>query len=66
VADVIVRPADIRACGHCMTGARAWFTRHGLDWAAFVRDGLPASTLEATGDGFALRVVERARNGAAQ
>lgn len=49
-----------------MTGARAWFTRHGLDWAAFVRDGLSAETLEATGDGFALRVVERARNGAAQ
>lgn len=47
--------------GYCARGARAWFARHGLDWTAFVRDGLPASVLEATGDALALTLVEHAR-----
>lgn len=48
--------------GYCGIGARAWFARHGLDWTAFVRDGLAASVLEATGDALALRVVQHARS----
>lgn len=47
--------------GFCRGKSRAWFNRHGLDWRAFVRDGIPAETLEATGDGLALALVEWAR-----
>lgn len=47
--------------GFCGRGSRQWFEKYGLDWQAFVRDGLPASVLEATGDPLALRVVEHAR-----
>lgn len=47
--------------GLCMRGARQWFSRHGLDWAAFVRDGEDAETLLATGDAFAQAVVAHAR-----
>lgn len=47
--------------GYCARGARIWFAQHGLDWGAFVRDGLPASVLEATGDALALTLVEHAR-----
>lgn len=47
--------------GFCGRGTRAWFARHGIDWLNFVREGVPASVLIATGDAMALRVVEHAR-----
>lgn len=46
---------------YCANGARRWFARMGLDWAAFVRDGIEAAELEATGDAMALKVVEYVR-----
>jgi hypothetical protein len=49
--------------GFCARGARAWFTRHGLSYGAFVRDGIDADTLLATGDAFALAIVEHAKGG---
>lgn len=54
-------PGFSRRLGFCRQGGRAFAARHGLDWAAFVRDGIPASTLEATGDGMALEMVAWAR-----
>lgn len=62
---LIVTIDDVRKAGHCVTGARRWFAGRGFDFAAFVRDGLPAETLEETGDALALNVVAvaRARNG---
>ena len=47
--------------GFCAQGGRAWFARHGLDWSAFVREGIEAEVLEATGDALALHVVAFAR-----
>lgn len=54
-------PGFSRSKGFCRSGARDWFKRHGLDWQDFVRNGIPATTLEATGDGLALAVVAWAR-----
>lgn len=54
-------PVRSGTTGHCVHGGRAWFARHGLDFGAFVRHGLPASTFEATGDALALALVEHAR-----
>jgi hypothetical protein len=51
----------VRQAKLCSKGARTFFKRHGLDWATFVRVGLPADTIAATGDAMALRVVEVAR-----
>jgi hypothetical protein len=48
---------DLRASRLCFQGARPWFARHGLDWQAFLRDGLDAETLVATGDSLALHVI---------
>jgi len=50
---------------YCANGSRRWFARMGLDWAAFVRDGIDADVLEATGDAMALKLVDtvRARSG---
>lgn len=43
--------------GFCAAGARAFFKTHGLNYQAFAREGIPASKLEATGDGLALALV---------
>lgn len=51
---------DLRASGICVE-ARLWFQRRGLDWKDFVRNGIDAETLLATGDAQAARVVEEAR-----
>lgn len=50
-----------RRRGFCLSGARAWFSRHGLDWRDFVRHGIDAAVLEATGDALALTLVAHAR-----
>ena len=61
MSDLIVTINDVRAAGLCVNGSRAWFTRHGLDFRAFLREGLDADTLLATGDAMAQRVVDCAR-----
>ena len=61
VTSVRVRMKHIRAERLCAGGAREWWRRHKLDWSDFLANGIEASVLEATGDAYALRVVERAR-----
>ena len=63
---LIVRAEDIRAARLCFQGARPWFRRHGLDWQAFLSEGLPAEVLAATGDALALRVIAEAEKRAAR
>lgn len=53
-----VRVKHLRAAKICTAGARAWWRAEGLDWNAFLRDGIPAQTLLDTGDPRAVRVVE--------
>jgi len=47
--------------GFCRDGARRWFAAHGLDWRAFVTNGIDSEALSATGDGLALALVAWAR-----
>ena len=47
--------------GFCRGQSREWARRHGFDWRDFVRNGIEAERLEATGDGFALALVRWAR-----
>lgn len=58
---VIVKLEDMRALRFCSRGARDFFQHHGMDWATFIKEGLPAEQFEATGDAMALKVVEVAR-----
>lgn len=44
--------------GFCLPKTREWFKRHGLDFRAFVRNGIPSEQLLATGDGMAIAMVE--------
>ena len=55
-----------RRRGFCRGGARRWFQSHGLDWRGFVREGIDADALAATGDGLALALVDWAKKRAAQ
>lgn len=52
---------DARELGFCVSGTRMFMERHGLDFKAFLRDGLDASDLLATGDAMAERVVVHAQ-----
>lgn len=47
--------------GFCLPKARAWFKRQGLDWKSFLREGIDAEVLLATGDGMAIALVDWAR-----
>jgi hypothetical protein len=57
---MIITVSDLRRSKVCPM-ARVWFAKHGLDWRDFVRNGIDADKLTATGDAIALRVVEEAR-----
>lgn len=43
--------------GYCLPKSRAWCTRHGIDFAAFIRNGIDEEQLLATGDGMAIALV---------
>lgn len=58
---MIVTLKDLRRAKMCGKGARAFFSRHGLDWSDFVKQGIEAEKLENTKDAMAQRLVEVAR-----
>jgi DNA-binding LacI/PurR family transcriptional regulator len=59
--DLTVTITDLARAGYCARGARRWFEGNGLDFRAFLKDGIPASALLATGDAMAERAVAKAR-----
>jgi hypothetical protein len=59
--DPVIRMSDLRAGRMCSRGARAFAERHNLDWQDFLRNGIPASKLEATGDAMIIKIVEAIR-----
>lgn len=56
-----VRPIHGQRVGLCVSGQRRWFARHGLDFRAFVKDGLPEEAFEGIEDDNLRRVLEAAR-----
>ncbi|UYA98700.1 hypothetical protein P9A44_gp30 [Xanthomonas phage vB_Xar_IVIA-DoCa5] len=61
--ETVVRMAHLRRLGYCSSGVRAFFERHELDYASFLKDGIGEAALAATGDGMALAAIEEARDG---
>ena len=47
--DKIITITDVRRI-ICVDGARRWAKAQGIDFRAFIRDGLPASDLDGRGD----------------
>jgi hypothetical protein len=60
--ELIVRVEHVRRAGYCMRGARRWARSHGIDWARFVAEGVPAAVLRATGDALARPVIAAAES----
>ncbi len=58
---VTVRTVHLRRLGYCAGGVRAFFARYGLDYSAFLRDGIGSDKLEQVGDAMGLAAVEEAR-----
>lgn len=55
--DFTITVSDLKRLGYCNKGARKWFESVGLDWNAFVKNGLPADVVLAKGDGMSERLV---------
>ena len=65
-ADLVITTADIQSIGLCIRGIRPWAKANGFDFVKFVKEGIPARDVFATGDEFALRAIKVAlekRNG---
>ena len=60
---VTVKMEHLRRLGYCSSGVRAFFERHGMDYPAFLRDGVSAERLAETGDAMALSAIEEAARG---
>jgi hypothetical protein len=60
-APVIVRMEHARALDYCARGVRGWCAAHGIDYLAFVREGLPLDDVLALGDELGRRVAEVAQ-----
>jgi hypothetical protein len=59
---MIITRSHMDELGYCSRGARRWFARMGLDWGDFVRDGIDAEVLRATGDAMALRLIDHIKD----
>lgn len=56
---MIITITDIRNAGHCVAGARSWAKAYDIDFRDFLKNGIDADVLLATGDAMAVQVVER-------
>lgn len=61
MSDPIIKSSDLRALKYCVSGSKRFFDRHGLGWKEFLKHGIPASRVEATGDAMALKIVQHVR-----
>jgi hypothetical protein len=57
LAGITVTAKDAQAAGMCAIGSRRFASRTGLDFSAYLKTGIPAAELVATGDPDALAVV---------
>lgn len=57
---MIVRHCDLQALGYCNRGARLFCRLNGIDWAAFLENGIEAERLRATDDAQAIALIDQA------
>jgi len=56
-----VTARDCVRAGFCVSGMKEWMAERGVDYRAFVRDGLPGAEVEAFGDAMADLALAQAR-----
>ena len=57
---MIVLHRHAREIGYCNRGLREWFAREGLDWADFLKRGMPVETLRGRDNAMIDRVIAHA------
>jgi len=57
----IITMADLRRIGHCPPGVKSWFDAQGLDFRAFLKNGITVEEFLSTGDGIAKEAVRLIR-----
>lgn len=55
--DLVLTVTDASRAGYCARGIKSWFEDHGLDFRAFLKNGISAS--ELPDDAFAERVIAK-------
>ena len=55
---LIATHEDAKALGYCNAGLRKWFSRDGVSFDDFRKDGVTTDWLRATGDAMAMRLAE--------
>lgn len=55
--DLVITATDVRRAGLCARGMKSWFESYGLDFRAFLADGIRAAELPE--DAFAERVIAK-------
>jgi hypothetical protein len=64
-APVMVHMRHVRQAKLCSSGMRTWAEAHGFNALHFIRHGIEAEKLEATGDYYGIQVAQFARAEAA-
>jgi len=61
---MIILVTDLRPLGYCLSGARLFFKKHGLDFRDFVRNGIDAQKLKRTtnNDDMCLKLIASAKS----
>lgn len=57
-----VHMRHLRALDYCARGSRAFFKRHGFDWADFLRNGIEPEKFYKTGDSMAIKAAQLAES----
>lgn len=60
---ITVKHIHCRELGYCNRGLRQWFSREGMDWPDFVKNGLSAEVLRSKKNAMADRVIAHAERG---
>ena len=56
-----VTARDCTRAGFCVSGMKEWMAERGIEYRAFVRDGLPGAEVEAFGDAMSDLALAQAR-----
>lgn len=56
-SDLVIKVEDMAARGYCLAGQKRFCEANGIDFRDYVRNGIPASRLLATGDAMAIEAV---------
>lgn len=59
--EIMVRMDDVRAAHMCSRGARTFCERYGINWSAFLKEGVSSTRLEEIGDYMGLQALEMAK-----